>query len=823
MNSKDASTVLETLQAEVQRLRAQNQLLEETCSIAKIGGWEFDLRTNSRFWSRETCRIMEVPDSEAPSLSEANLFHFYSKASYPRICEAVEQAIALGVPFDLELQMITAAGREIWVRDVGHVEFVDGIPVRLVGAIQDITEQKMAEEKLRERTAFFEAIVDSPIDAVLVVDAQKQKILMNERLASIWKIPDEVAAEKDDFRQVEYVANQTKNPSEFMRRIAYLYEHPDEVSRDTLELVDGTVLDRHSSPVRDKNGVYRGRIWTFRDITQQEAVKKALRDSEYRWKFAIEGSGDGLWDWEINTGLVLVSERWKELFGFNATDSTEVLAEWRARTHPDHQAELLQKLQEHFDGKTPVYSYEYRVKCKDDQWKWVLGRGVVVSRNPDGSPQRMIGTHTDITERRNAELELQLSNSMLERARNQAEAASRAKSEFLANMSHEIRTPLTSILGFAEILGEDEDRESPNLRRLHTINTIKSAGMHLLTIINDILDLSKIEADKITVERIETPLIAILAEIESLMRPRANGKGVKLTTRFGNAVPDVILSDPTRFRQILMNLVGNAVKFTEAGCIEVVVTTCQCDAASAQLRIDIVDTGAGMSHEQAEHLFQAFGQADGTVTRKHGGTGLGLTISRRLAKLMGGDVQLVSTRPGAGSQFRLSLPLEAPSHANWVEQIPPSNKVRIDLPEASTTKLRGQILLVEDGIDNQRLIAFHLKRAGARVDVAENGVVALDVINAGIASGLSYDLILTDMQMPEMDGFALARTLRDQGFLKPIVAITANALPEDRQRCLEAGCDDYIVKPIDKAGLLSVCEKWLGYVPSQPKSTHLIR
>lgn len=809
MNSNDSSEKIEALQAEILRLKDHNMLLEKTCSIAKIGGWEFDLRTKTRFWSRETCRILELPEAEAPTLNEVNLFHFYSKSSYPIICDAVEQAIALGIPFDLELQMVTATGREIWVRDVGNVEFIDGLPVRLVGAIQDITEQKLAEEKLKERTAFFEAIVDSPIDAVLVVDSQMQKILMNDRLATIWKIPAEVVAQPDDFCQVEYVANQTKNPAEFMRRIAYLYEHPDEVSRDTLELIDGTVLDRHSSPVRDKNGEYRGRIWTFRDITEQEAVKRALRDSEYRWKFAIDGSGDGLWDWEIDTGTVYVSERWKELFGYHATESSEVLSEWRERTHPDHRAELLEKLQEHFDGKTPVYSYEYRVKCKDDQWKWVLGRGVVVSRNPDGSPQRMIGTHTDITKRRNAELELQLSNSMLERARNQAEAASRAKSEFLANMSHEIRTPLTSILGFAEILSEDEDRTHPNLRRLHTINTIKSAGMHLLTIINDILDLSKVEADKIVVESIETPVIAILGEIESLMRPRANGKGVKIATRIASPIPDVILSDPTRFRQILMNLVGNAVKFTEAGGVEIVASAQQNQERGSQLLIDIIDTGSGMSDEQAEQLFQAFGQADGTVTRKHGGTGLGLTISRRLAMLMGGDVQLVFSKPGFGSQFRLILPLEATQHAKWTDQIQPSGKVRLELPEASKTKLRGQILLVEDGIDNQRLIAFHLKRAGAKVDVAENGLVALDMINSGRAAGNTYDLILTDMQMPEMDGFALTRTLRNQGLAKPVVAITANALPEDRQRCIEAGCDDYIVKPIDKAGLLAICEKWL--------------
>ena len=672
---------IDSLKSEIQRLRSHNELLERTSSIAKIGGWELDLLTMTRFWSRETCRILELPDSETPSVNMTNLFHHYTNQSLPIVHDAVERAIQEGTPFDLELQMVTAKGRKIWVRDVGDVELKNGRVVRLAGVIQDITEQI--------------------------------------------------------------------------------------------------------------------------------SVKKALEESEQRWKYAIEGSGDGIWDWEVETGKVIVNEHWKELFGSNETDAAKILSDWRERIEPVHHAELLSKLQDHFEGKTSVYRHEYRVLGKDGTWKWVLGRGIVVSRNADGKPIRMIGSHTDITQRREAELELQNTNRMLEEARNQAETASRAKSEFLANMSHEIRTPLTAILGFAEILSEDEDRIQPNLKRLETIHTIKSAGIHLLTIINDILDLSKIEADKTTLERIETPLIDVLCDLESMMRPRVVGKGVDIATRFESPVPDLILSDPTRLRQILINLVGNSAKFTLAGKIEVLVFVESIADASKKLHIDVMDTGPGMSIEQTQHLFQAFGQADSTVTRKHGGTGLGLTISRRLARLMGGDVCLISSALGNGSHFRLSLPLETVPTTKWINKFAPVRKLHEVLTSPTSTALRGKILLVEDGIDNQRLIAFHLKKAGALVDVAENGRIALERIDAFRLEGNEYDLILTDMQMPEMDGYTLARTLRSQSCKLPIVAITANALSDDRLRCIQAGCDDYLAKPIDKAGLLGICLKWL--------------
>lgn len=404
-------------------------------------------------------------------------------------------------------------------------------------------------------------------------------------------------------------------------------------------------------------------------------------------------------------------------------------------------------------------------------------------------------------EERNASLRAAMDE--LAEARRQADAANQSKSEFLANMSHEIRTPLTAILGYTDILRDDGEAD----RRHEIIDTIQRAGQHLLLIINDILDLSKIEAGKMTVEVIETDLVRVLLDVDSLMRPRAQEKGVALTTALDSPLPDRILSDPTRLRQILMNLVGNAAKFTASGTIAVRAGREE-SAGAAILRIEIEDTGPGMTAEQAAALFSPFSQADTSMARKFGGTGLGLTISRRLAHLMGGSLKIGRTAPGAGSCFVLRLPLTPAANAETVSTLSPdAAPSRSD--DGESIRLRGRILLAEDNPVNQKLISHHLRKAGAEVVLADNGREALERLEAAVRAGAPFDLLVTDMQMPEMDGFALARTLRRMGSALPIVALTAQAMASDRQDCLDAGCNDYTTKPVDKAEFLGICRRWL--------------
>jgi CheY-like chemotaxis protein len=311
------------------------------------------------------------------------------------------------------------------------------------------------------------------------------------------------------------------------------------------------------------------------------------------------------------------------------------------------------------------------------------------------------------------------------------------------------------------------------------------------------------------VEAIETPICRILAEVDSLMRPRALEKGLTFRVEFATLVPDLILSDPTRLRQILLNLVGNAVKFTESGSVSLRVRVRDRDGIP-MLRFDIDDTGPGISQELSLDLFSPFQQGDSSVGRRFGGTGLGLTISQRLTQLMGGRLWLERTAPGEGTCFVAEIPLHTLPNTALLDALPPC----LENPPAKVDPghrhgLAGRrVLLAEDSLVNQQLISFHLRRAGAEVTLAPNGLVALSLIDEAARNETPFHLLVTDMQMPEMDGYTLVRMLRGQGNTIPIIALTANAMVEDRDVCLQAGCDDYASKPINVAGLVEICGRW---------------
>jgi signal transduction histidine kinase/ActR/RegA family two-component response regulator len=383
-------------------------------------------------------------------------------------------------------------------------------------------------------------------------------------------------------------------------------------------------------------------------------------------------------------------------------------------------------------------------------------------------------------------------------ALDQAQAADRAKMHFLANMSHEIRTPMTAILGFAENL---LDPDLTRAEQTSAIETIRRNAEHLTEIINDILDISKIEADKIEIEKLRCRPIEIVQDVVTLMKVRADARHLKLAVRCEGPLPETIETDPTRLRQVLTNLVGNALKFTERGGVTVTCRLLQ-EEASPRFEIQVADTGIGMTPEQLPRLFQAFHQGDNSMTRRFGGTGLGLAISKRLAELMGGTISVASVR-GAGSTFTATVatgPLEGIMLADASVVSAPVSAVAGNC----SLQLAGRVLLAEDGLDNQRLLSFMLKKAGVEVVLACNGAEAIDRHEESVEQQQLFDVILMDMQMPVMDGYAATAELRRLGCRLPIVALTAHAMKGDREQCLSAGCDEYLTKPVDRARLLEI-------------------
>ncbi|WP_455209866.1 ATP-binding protein [Kaarinaea lacus] len=387
---------------------------------------------------------------------------------------------------------------------------------------------------------------------------------------------------------------------------------------------------------------------------------------------------------------------------------------------------------------------------------------------------------------------------ILEGAVLKAENANKAKSTFLANMSHEIRTPLTAIIGYADV---SLDSSQTMQERTTALKTIVRSGNHLLNIINDILDFSKVEADQLDVEFVSEDPFQIVFDVESLMKPHAEKKGLEFNVLYDFPLPTRFSTDPVRLKQILLNLCSNAIKFTDQGSVSI---TISCDCHNQVMQFTVKDTGIGMTEEQLKKLFKPFQQADSTITRRFGGTGLGLSLSKRLAEKLGGTID-VRSEPGKGSQFIFTTStgmLQNVQFAHSLKQIPSTTEFKI------TTKnivpLSGHILLAEDNETNQQLLSLFLRKMGAEVSVADNGEAAVK-----LAQQNHFDLIYMDMQMPVLSGVDAVKMLRKQGYDQPIVALTANATNEDKMKCIAAGCNDFLTKPVPREKLYNMTSKYL--------------
>lgn len=526
------------------------------------------------------------------------------------------------------------------------------------------------------------------------------------------------------------------------------------------------------------------------DITDRNERERRLRESEERYALVLNGTNDGIWDWDLRTMRVYFSPRWKEIIGYRNDEVRNDLEEWKGRIHPSDYDHVMETHERFFRAEDPVFEVEYRLRHKDGSYRWILGRGACL-RDQSGKPYRMAGSHTDMTRRKQIEAELS-------RAKEDAERASKTKSEFLANMSHEIRTPLNGVLGMTELALMNE----PNPPVREYLQMAMESGQNLLAIINDVLDLSKIEAGRIEVRQRKFSLREVL---DSTIKPLALGaraKGLRIFHAVDTETPDFLLGDPGHLRQILTNLIGNAIKFTERGTVTVSMAASAVDAPTGKVTLKTVvkDTGIGIPEALHEEIFKSFNQGATSAHAKYGGTGLGLTISRELVEMMGGRIWIES-RPGQGSAFHFTIELALADEEQDSFEEPVS-------PPPVQPRRHLKILLAEDNRINSLYAVHLLEKLGHSVRPTANGMQVLTALREE-----RFDLVLMDVRMPEMDGAEATRRIRagevgDPAI--PIVALTAYALQGDRERFLAVGMDDYVSKPLDSAELERVIERVSG-------------
>ncbi len=521
---------------------------------------------------------------------------------------------------------------------------------------------------------------------------------------------------------------------------------------------------------------------------------RQIQESEERLQLAMEGSNTGLWDWDIASSRVVYSAQWKSMLGLAEAEVGHDPDEWLSRVHPDDLAASRQKIKQTFSGESETYENLHRLRHKDGHYVWILAKGRVF-RAPDGRLCRFVGTHQDMTQQKLLEARLREAEDQQRTAREQAEAASRAKSVFVANMSHEIRTPMNGVIAMLDLLRESELTDAQQAMAA----TAEQSATALLDIIGDILDLSKVEAGKIEIEQQAFHLPQMLRDAVGMLRFRADAKDLLLDLNLDPQLAEWVVGDAGRLRQVLVNLIGNAIKFTERGSVTVTVTQPQGDAASVEFEFSVRDSGIGIPAALQSRLFQPFTQADDTATRCHGGTGLGLAISHSLVSLMGGRIW-VDSAPGQGAEFRVRLRLPRASA--------PAPATSAELPDPGE-RFHGRVLIVDDSKVGQTVARLILEAMGFEADIAQDGGEAVR-----LALERPYELVLMDCQMPVMDGYEATARIRQgwqatgRGHL-PIIALTANVQPSDIAACRASGMDDYIPKPLRKDLFVSVLRRHL--------------
>jgi two-component system, sensor histidine kinase and response regulator len=706
-----------------------------------------------------------------------------------------------GQDWEVEQRVKYEDGTARWLLGRGVVmRNESGRVTRFIGTAIDITDRKLIERALADSEERFRRTFENAAVGMILTDLEGKFLEYNRRFCEFLGYASEDLSGRCVFEFMDpdeaalHLANQQcvvrgEAPS-FSRDTRY-FRKDDAVVWGNLTL---SVIQRHA------DGTPVHVMGILQDITERKVLEAEVRQGKETLELAMRGSDISVAvidfaDGDLNNSRSTVFNFW-ELQGIDpATAPADYGASSRLSIHPDDYDAVLADFRAAAEARRPRWDIEHRFFHADGSVRWRLSRGTVLY-DTVGNVSRFLATAIDITKLKQIESELL-------RARQAAEAANRAKDEFLANVSHEIRTPMNAILGITELALDS----APNNHQRQLLSTVRSAAKNLLGIINDLLDFSKIEAGKLTLDRAPFSLRAAVGDTLRALAVRAHRKGLELLCRVHPEVPDALDGDAGRLRQVLMNLVGNAIKFTHRGEVEVEVGIAPSCGAShhtqdVQLVFTVRDTGVGIAAETQAVIFQAFEQGDSSTTRNYGGTGLGLTISAQLAALMNGSIT-VESAPGCGSKFRFTASFVRSLRSNGMTTSP---EQPADPPVPALN-----ILVAEDNELNIALLEELLPRRGHHAQFARDGRAALDL---ALAPEEACDLMLLDLHMPGLDGLQVARAIREheQGTSRhlPIIALTARSSAHDRERCIAAGMDEFLSKPIEAAALWAAVERLCG-------------
>ena len=700
----------------------------------------------------------------------------------------------------------TLLAGKVWHNEIrdqakgGHYYWIDttivplkneqGEPIRFISIGNDISARKQIEIEISEALSLQESIMESTDNGIIVTDDEGQIVRYNRRFAELWELTAEFSPQ---VHVLGPVARQLLDNDNYVTETKALVEHKTKHDYKVLTLRNGKTYEQASLPMYSQ-GQPIGRVWSFRDISERVAaeeviikardlaqdVQRQLEAAQQKTELAVESSGMGIWQWDLTTNKFELDERMYALYALSSERSASdlTLEHWSNMLHPDDRVMAETSLQQAVENKQ-TWRCQFRIQPCDNQIKHIKATGAV-QLDAQGRVQKMIGSNQDIT----AEYNMQ---QRLMQLKEEAEQASKAKSEFLANMSHEIRTPMNGVLGMLGLLLDTPLDE----QQRHRAEVAQNSANALLRLINDILDFSKVDAGKLELEHIDFDLRHTMGEIMETMALQAQDKNIELILDLTAVEQSYVMGDPGRLRQIVVNLVGNAIKFTEAG--EIVVRCSLQDATDEQLKLtlSVTDTGIGIAADKLGNLFESFSQIDASTTRKYGGTGLGLTICKRLSELMGGDIHASSTL-GQGSHFEVTAQLSRSSKAQYV------------MPSVALDKL--QLMVVDDNATNREVLSGQLQHWGANVVTAVSGQDALSHCNRYYAeSEQCFDVIFLDMQMPDMNGAELGQKLRQEPRFQhsKLVMMTSMAYRGDAQRFAELGFSAYFPKPVTTADIFA--------------------